>query len=79
MGTAYKRHRVKVNEVGFLDLIATKFYGAGNEKDAWIIAQANAIVVWDRDMYPGQVLYIPSQSSVLQFKARAGNASQSSG
>jgi hypothetical protein len=72
----YRTHLVKSHEVGFLDIIAVTYYGPGSEHLWWVIAQTNALIDIDRDMFPGQILYIPSQAAVLKFKARRGDAVQ---
>ena len=72
-------HTVKANEVGFLDIIAVLWYGAGYEEMWWSIAQANAIINQETEMYPGMALVIPTQNLVSQFAARAGLASAGAG
>jgi len=69
----YRIHRVKMNEIGFLDLLAVQYYGHGHEKLWWVIALANAIVDPEIDMYPGMALAIPPRSVVAQFLSRDGN------
>ena len=70
----YRSHIVKSHEVGFLDILAVEYYGPGSEQLWWVIAQANALIDIDKDMYPGQVLYIPPKTAVLQFQSRRGDA-----
>ena len=65
-----KAHRVARNDIGFLDGLAVTYYGPGNEKFWWVIALVNGIIDPDRDMFVGQVLTIPSRSTVLEFAAR---------
>lgn len=72
----YRAHVVREYEVGFLDILAVTYYGPGSEHLWWVLAQANALIDLDRDMYPGQVLYIPSPTAVLQFQSRRGDATQ---
>lgn len=69
----YRVHRVSSNEVGFLDILAVRFYGQGYESLWWVIAQANALLDPEAEMYPGMVLYIPPRSAVVQFQSRQGN------
>ena len=67
------KHRVKVGEVGFLDLIATQYYDFGYETYWWTIALVNGIVDPDTDMYAGQELYIPPFATVRTFAQRSRN------
>jgi hypothetical protein len=71
----YRIHRVKQNEVGFLDLLAVQYYGIGYEKLWWVIAYANAMIDPESEMYPGLALLIPPRTAVIQFLSRRGNAS----
>lgn len=73
VGLSWKRHMVKQSEVGFLDILAVKYFGDGQDELWWVIAQANGIVDTETDMYPGQVLNIPPRALVDQFIARSGN------
>jgi hypothetical protein len=66
-------HRVAQNEVGFLDMLAAQYYGQGFEQMWWVIAQANALLDPEREMYPGMVLVIPPRAAVQQFLARLGD------
>ncbi len=68
-----KTHVVSSFEVGFLDLLAVRYYGPGHEHLFWVIAQANAIADPEKEMYPGQTLTIPARSAVVQFQSRQGN------
>jgi hypothetical protein len=65
-------HTVRQHEVGFLDILAARYFGAGMEQLWWVIAQANGIVDPDVDMYPGQRLRIPSRDEVMTFVSRSG-------
>ncbi len=67
----FQIHRVARNEIGFLDLLAVKYYGQGQEDLWWTIAWANGIVDPEKDMAVGQVLVIPARSTVLDFVSRA--------
>ncbi len=67
-------HRVRQHEVGFLDIIAVKYYGAGYESLWPAIATANSIIDPEQEMYPGMALIIPPRPRVAQFIARAGDA-----
>ena len=71
-GTNVLTHRVAANEVGFLDIIAVIYYGLGYEQLYWAIQVANAIINPENEMYPGQTLVIPPQSSAQAFIARLG-------
>lgn len=66
----WKVHVVRQNEVGFLDILAVQYFGAGMETMWWVIAQANGIVDADAEMYPGMKLRIPTREEVLSFIAR---------
>lgn len=68
----WRTHTVRQNEVGFLDILAARYFGAGMEQLWWVIAQANGIVDVDADMYPGQRLRIPSRDEVMSFISREG-------
>lgn len=72
----YRIHRVKENEVGFLDILATQYYGDGYEKLWWVIAYTNAILDPENEMFPGLPLVIPPRSAVLQFISRQGDAAR---
>jgi nucleoid-associated protein YgaU len=63
-------HSVRKHEVGFLDLLARRYYGDGYESMWWAIALANAIIDPEIDMKPGDVLVIPPRSAVLSYLAR---------
>lgn len=69
--TSFQVHRVARNEIGFLDVLAVRYYGQGQERLWWAIALANALVDPERDMYVGQVLVIPSRSRINSFISRA--------
>lgn len=74
LGTEYQTHRVSSNEVGFLDLIAVAYYGAGFEELWWAVAYANRIIDPERDMFPGQELVIPSRTKLTAFLTRKPEA-----
>jgi len=65
-------HVVQSNEVGFLDKIAERHYGSGNETFWWAIAQLNAITDPELEMYAGMTLRIPGLSRVFAFSSRVG-------
>ncbi len=69
-----RRHTVVSHEIGFLDLLAVRFYGQGYEELWWSIALANAIIDPEKEMFAGQVLLIPPRDQAIQFISRAGNA-----
>jgi len=69
----FTKHRVRQGEVGFLDLIAVKYYGAGNEHFWWAIAMVNGIIDPELDMEMGQVLLVPPRDLVTRFLARRGS------
>jgi hypothetical protein len=66
-------HRVAPNEVGFLDSIAVRYYGAGYESLWWVLQQANGLLDPESEMVPGMVLLIPPRTVVQQFLSRLGN------
>lgn len=66
-------HTVRNNEIGFLDMLAVRYYGPGSEKLWWVIAQANAMVDPEREMYAGQRLVVPPRSRLTQFLGRGGD------
>lgn len=70
-------HTVRSNEVGFLDLIAVRYFGAGFEEMWWAIAQANSMMNPEQEMYAGQKLIIPSDGKKAGFIGRGGKASVS--
>ncbi len=67
-------HTVAFHEIGFLDLLAVRYYGPGYERMWWSIAMANAMIDPEREMFPGQQLLIPPRASVSQFLSRPGDA-----
>lgn len=72
-GTAGRTHRVTQHEVGFLDIIAVRYFGRGFESAWWAIAQANGIIDPEREMFAGMALIIPPKSRVTQYLSRPGN------
>lgn len=75
--TGVRLHTVLAHEVGFLDLIAIKYYGDGSEVLWWTIAQANGIIDPETEMVPGQKLKIPPESRRASFIGRGGRSSAS--
>lgn len=67
------RHVTKGDEIGFLDILAARYYGFGYEHLWWVIAVANGIVDVERDMKVGMTLRIPPRDLVMSFVGRAGN------
>ena len=74
LGTQVRTHIVAAGDIGFLDRIATRFYGAGFEDFWWAIAYANGIVDPDAEMFTGQNLIIPSREAITAFLARKPTA-----
>jgi hypothetical protein len=70
------KHTVRSFEVGFLDIVAVQYFGAGYEVMWWAIAQANGMIDPEREMYPGQQLVIPPPSAKQSFLGRQGDATQ---
>ena len=68
---AYRVHRIQQREVGFLDMIAVRYYGLGNEALWWFIAQANAILDPEKEMRVGGTLVIPPRNLAIQFRTRS--------
>lgn len=69
----YTTHRVRSHEVGFLDILAVRYYGLGNERLWWFLALSNAIIDTESEMFVGQELLIPPRSLALQFRTRGSN------
>ncbi len=67
-------HVVRSHEVGFLDIVAVRYYGVGYERMWWSIAQANNIINPESEMYPGMELVIPGRDRLTSFIGRPGNA-----
>lgn len=67
-------HRVSQPEIGFLDMVAAREWGEGYEQFWWVIAQANALIDPETEMYAGMVLVIPPRSTLVAYRARVGNA-----
>jgi hypothetical protein len=65
-----RSHRISEGDIGFLDRLAVRYYGDGNEALWWAIAYANAIVDPEQDMRVGETLLIPPRESVQAFQAR---------
>lgn len=65
----FQVHRVRSSDIGFLDLVAVEYYGAGFEDFWWAIAYANRIVDPELDLTVGQELIIPSRALVSEFLA----------
>lgn len=55
----------------FLDILAVRSYGPGNESLWWIIAAATGIIDPDRDIDSNTQCTIPSFDVVNAFRARA--------
>ena len=69
-------HLVAIHEIGFLDKIAVKYYGAGNEALWWVICRINGIVDVEVDVWPGRKLTIPTLEVVNHFlRGRSGTVS----
>ena len=66
----YATYVVAVQDVGFLDKIAVRFYGPGTEAYWWVICRVNGIVDVETDLWPGRKLVIPPLSAVSAFKSR---------
>lgn len=69
-GSVSRQHVVSGDEVGFLDKLAVRYYGNGQESLWFAIALANGIVSPEFDMFVGQVLVIPPRERMMQFIAR---------
>jgi len=72
--TGARLHSVVEDEVGLLDMVAQRYYGAGYEVLWWLIAYANGITDPTLDLYPGKTLLIPSQSVVTAFLLQRSKA-----
>lgn len=78
-GSDFQVHRVRQQDIGFLDLLAVRFYGAGFEDFWWAIAYANAIIDPESEMFVGQSLVIPSREAVTTFLTRKSGVGQGGG
>lgn len=70
----YQVHIVAASELGFLDILAVRYFGEGNETAWRAIAIANAMIDPEVEMFVGQRLLIPPRSLVIQFESRQGIA-----
>lgn len=70
LGTEIRTHKVASGDIGFLDRISVRFYGAGFEDFWWVIAYANGIADPDEEMFVGQSLVIPPRERITAFLAR---------
>jgi len=66
----FQFHRVASHEIGFLDQLAVRYYGPGEENLWWAIALANNILDPELEMFTGQVLTVPSRRVALTFIGR---------
>jgi hypothetical protein len=66
-------HTVSAPEIGFLDMLAVRYYGPGYERLWWAIAHKNAMIDPEREMYAGQRIVIPSRAEINNFLTRAGD------
>lgn len=68
-------HLVASHEVGFMDKIAVKYYGEGNEALWWSICRLNGIVDVESGMWTGQILVVPTKSVAQYFTSgRSGKS-----
>ena len=67
LGSQYRVHVVEDLDIGFLDRVAVRYYGPGNERFWWAIAYANAIVDQESDLTPGQILVVPPREAIQSF------------
>lgn len=74
LGSDFQIHRVRTSEIGFLDQIAYRYYGAGFEDMWWVIAYTNRIIDPEADMYDGQELVIPGRTVLTSFLTRKPEA-----
>lgn len=68
---AYRVHRIQQREVGFLDQIAVRYYGPGNEILWWFIAQSNAMLDPEKEMRVGNTIIIPPRNLAITFRTRS--------
>jgi len=73
---AYRVHRIQQREVGFLDQIAVRYYGPGNEILWWFIAQSNGMLDPEKEMRVGQTIVIPPRNVAIQFRTRSTNLAE---
>ena len=69
----YREHRIRDFEIGMLDALAVRYFGAGQEELWWIIALVNGMLDPEMEMRGGQVILIPPRDAVLEFVARVPN------
>ena len=70
--TDFAVHRVRSREIGFLDQVAVRHYGVGNEILWWSIASANGMIDPENEMFAGQEIFVPPRAAAVQFVSRAG-------
>ena len=70
LGTSVRTYVVGAEDVGFLDRVAVRFYGAGFEDFWWVIAYVNNIGDQQEGMFVGQSLVIPPRDRITAFLAR---------
>lgn len=63
----YSSYSVTASDIGFLDRIAVRFYGPGNESMWWALCRVNGIIDPEVDVWPGRKLKIPPREQVVQF------------
>lgn len=66
----YRTHRVRSHELGFLDVLAVRYYGVGTERLWWFLALSNAILDSETEMQVGQTLLVPPRTLAVQFRTR---------
>lgn len=66
---SYRKHRVKKNEIGMLDMLAVRYFGPGHESLWWVIALVNGMVDPETEMQSGRVILIPPRDAVIEFIA----------
>ena len=70
VGRGWLTHVVVEHEVGFPDLIAVRYYGAGSEQLWWAVCLVNGIIDPDLDIRAGVSIVIPPRDLVARYTAR---------
>lgn len=71
LGGDYEVHRIPKRQIGFLDKVASDWYGIGNEDMWWTIAYANSVIDPEFDLKSGQALVIPTNERLSNYIMRS--------
>jgi phage tail protein X len=70
IGTDWPDLVLTASDIGGLDRVAVRLYGAGSETLWWAVLLANGIIHAERELYPGIRIKVPPLSAVRTFLAR---------